>query len=78
MEVLQAISKKHIVKNVKFNKFENSDSLSEIALGLVRKINTGTFRYNISMKEKLASKKRLLSEINSVFDSLGLVMSFLL
>ena len=77
VEVIQTIPDEHVRKDVNLKQLEKPKSQSEKALGLLWNIDTDTLGYKISMQDKL-SKRRMLSEISSVYDPLGFVPPFLL
>ena len=45
---------------------------------MVWNIRTDTFGFKISSKDKPAKKRRMLSELSSVYDPLGLASPFIL
>ena len=50
----------------------------ERALGVVWNIKTDTFGFKISLKDKPATKRCMLSELSSLYDPLALASQFIL
>ena len=76
--MMQAIPDEHVRKNVNLKQLEKSKSQIEKALGLVWNIDTNTFGYKISVQDKPLLKRGMLSELSSVYETLGFVAPFLL
>ena len=72
------LTDEHVKKNVNLKELEKSKSQSEKALVFVWSIDTDTFGYKSSMQDKPLSKRGMLLELSSVYDSLGFAASFLL
>ena len=71
---MQAIPDKHARRNVNLKQLEKSKSQSELLWNL----DTDTFGHKISMTEKPLSKRDMVSELSSVYDTLELVAPLLL
>ena len=75
---MQAIPDEHVRKNVNLKQLEKPKIQSEKAFSLVWNIDNYTFGYKVSMQDKPLSKRGMLLELSSVYDSLGFVAPFLL
>ena len=64
-------SRRTLQKN-NIQELKSAQVQKERALGVVWNIKTDTFGFKISLKDKPATKRRMLSELSSLYDPLGL------
>ena len=77
IEVIKSTPEEHCKKNINIKEPESGEVQKEGSLGVVWNIKTDTFEFKISLKDKPATKKGMLSELSSVCDPLGLVSPFI-
>ena len=75
---MKSIPEEHCRKNINIKELESGDIQKERALGVVWNIKIDTFGFKISLKDKPATKRGMLSELSSVYDPLGLASPFIL
>ena len=78
IEVMKSVPEKHCRKNISTKERERGEVQKERALGVIWNIKTDTLGFKISLKDKPATKRGMLSELSSVYDPLGLASSFIL
>ena len=78
IEMMKSIPEEHCRKNINIKELESGEVQKERASGVVLNIKTGTFGFKMSLKDKSATKRGMLSELSSVYNPLGLVSPFIL
>ena len=77
IEVTKSTPEEHSKKNINIKEPESGEVQKEESLGVVWNIKTDTFEFKISLKDKPATRRGMLSELSSVYDPLGLVSPFI-
>ena len=78
IEVMASIPQEHCRKNINIKELESGEVQKERALGVAWNIKTDTFGFKISLKDKPATKRDMLSKLSSVYDPLDLASPFIL
>ena len=78
IEVIKSIPEEYCRSNIDFKELECGEAQKERALGVIWNIQKDTFGFRISLKQKPATKRGMLSELSSVYDPLGLAAPFIL
>ena len=71
IEMMKSIPEEHCRKNINIKELESGEVQKERALGVAWNIKTDTFGFKISLKDKPATKRVMLSKLSSVFDPLS-------
>lgn len=77
-EVIQRIPASDRAEDLKSMDFERETLPTERALGIQWCIETDTFKFIISSKDRPCTRRAILSEVSSIFDPLGFVAPVLL
>ena len=78
IEVTKSIPEEYCRKNINIKELESGGVQKERALRVVWNIKTDTFGFKISLNDKPATKRGMVSELSSVYHPFGLASPFIL
>ena len=78
IELMKPIPEEYCRKNITIKEIESGEVQKERALGVVWNLKTSTFGFKISLNDKPATNRDMLTELCSVYYPLGLASPFIL